>query len=150
MNYIKTNVLVKKLRNCAKVPSKSTSGSAGFDIFAAIEKSITLARNATLKIPSGVSIELPSNDYVAFLLPRSGLSINKGIILANSIGVIDSDFRGEIIVGLKNCGCADYQISPGDKVAQLLFLKTESVHFKVVEALHDTLRGTGGLGSTGS
>ena len=149
MNNIKTTVLIKKLRNCTKVPSKSTLGSAGFDIFAAIEKSITLARNATVKIPSGVSIELPSNEYVAFLLPRSGLSINKGIILANSIGVIDSDFRGEIIVGLRNCGYADYQINPGDKVAQLLFLKTENVQFKTVKSLHNTLRGEGGLGSTG-
>ena len=92
---------------------------------------------------------MPRNNYVAFLLPRNALSINKCIILANSICIIDSDFRGEIIVGLKNCGCADYQVNPGDKVAQILFLKTESVHFKVVEALHNTLRGTGGLGSTG-
>ena len=88
MNDIKTNVLIKKLRDCARIPSKSTSGSAGFDIFAAIEKSIILSKNTTKKVPSGIAIELPSNDYVAFLLPRSGLSINKGVILAKIVDAL--------------------------------------------------------------
>lgn len=148
---IKMNtILIKKLRGCARIPFKSTPGSAGFDVCAAINEKILLTKNKTVRIPSGVSIAMPSNSYVAFLLPRSGLSINNGIVLANSIGIIDSDFRGEIIVGLRNFGNVDYTINPGDKIAQIVFLNIVDTKFKISDFTeNDTSRGTGGLGSTG-
>lgn len=143
-------VLIKRLRDCAKIPFKSTSGSAGFDICAAIDKEVLLAKNKTVKVPSGISVAMPNRSYVAFLLPRSGLSINHGIVLANSVGVIDSDFRGEIMVGLKNFGDTDYIISSGDKIAQIVFLNVANIEFKVSDfAEGDTSRGIGGFGSTG-
>ena len=149
MDGINTTVLIKKLGKFTKAPLRATFGSAGLDIFAAIDEGVLLSKNTTVKIPSGIAIELPSSNYVAFLLARSGLSINHGIILANSVGVIDSDYRGEIIVGLRNCTDRDYIIKPGDKIAQLLFFKTESVRLELVDNLSDTHRGGGGLGSTG-
>ena len=149
MRNVDIAILVKKLRESAKMPLRATVGSAGLDVFAAIDEGILLSKNTIAKIPSGIAIELPSSNYVAFLLARSGLSINHGIILANSVGVIDSDYRGEIIVGLRNCTDRDYIINPGDKIAQLLFLKTESVLLELVDDLDDTHRGDGGLGSTG-
>ena len=126
MRNVDIAILVKKLRESAKMPLRATVGSAGLDVFAAIDEGILLSKNTIAKIPSGIAIELPSSNYVAFLLARSGLSINHGIILANSVGVIDSDYRGEIIVGLRNCTARDYIINPGDKIAQLIFLKTDS------------------------
>ena len=149
MEVIGITVQVKKLRKSAKTPLRATLGAAGLDVFAAIDKSVLLYRNTTEKIPSGIAIELPSINYVAFLLPRSGLSIKHGIVLANSVGVIDSDYRGEIIVGLRNCGDSDYIINPDDKIAQLLFFKTENIQLKLVDNLNDTNRGYSGLGSTG-
>lgn len=143
-------ILVKKVRAIAKVPFKSTSGSAGFDVCAAISESITIKKETIAKIPSGIAICLPKEESVALLMPRSGLSINEGITLANAVGVIDSDFRGEIIVALKNFSNKDYILNPGEKIAQLLFFNLAQFSLEVTqENLPNTLRGTGGLGSTG-
>jgi len=146
----KGKILLKKVRECAKVPFRATSGSAGFDVCAAIEKKILLKRNTTTKVPSGVAICLPDSSSVALLVPRSGLSIHNGIALANGVGVIDSDFRGEIIVALRNFSEEDYTLSPGEKIAQILFLNLADFVLEVTdEDLPGTQRGSGGLGSTG-
>ena len=143
-------ILIKKVRDIAKIPFKSTSGSAGFDVCAAINESVTIKKGAIAKIPSGVAICLPNEESVALLMPRSGLSINEGITLANSVGVIDSDFRGEIIVALRNFSDKDYILNPGEKVAQLLFFNLAQFNLEItLENLPNTSRGAGGLGSTG-
>lgn len=146
----KDKILVRKIRKCARVPFRATAGSAGFDVCAAVEKDVVLEKNETTKIPSGIAICLPNKNFVALLLPRSGLSIHNGITLANGVGVIDSDFRGEIIVALRNFSNEDYTLCPGEKIAQILFFNLVDFVLEVTdEELSETQRGSDGLGSTG-
>jgi dUTP pyrophosphatase len=100
-------------------------------------------------IPTGLAIGLPSADYVALIFARSGLGIKHGIAPANCVGVIDSDYRGELMVGLQNSGDTDYTVQPGDRIAQLMVVPVVQVNPQLVEELDDTSRGTGGFGSTG-
>ena len=100
-------------------------------------------------IPTGIAIALPSADYVALVFARSGLGIKHGIAPANCVGVIDSDYRGEILVGLQNSGDTDYTIQPGDRIAQLMITPVLQAKITMVEELDDTARGAGGFGSTG-
>ena len=100
-------------------------------------------------IPTGLAIALPSPDYVALIYARSGLGIKHGVAPANCVGVIDSDYRGEIMVGLQNSGESDFTIQPGDRIAQLMVTPVVQAKIQMVDELDDTARGTGGFGSTG-
>ncbi len=140
--------IVKKNKN-AILPKKMTDGSAGWDIFACIDKEIKIKAGETVKIPSGVAISLPSNEVVALLFARSGLASKHGVTLANCVGVIDSDFRGEIQVALYNNSQVDYTIEPNERIAQLVFMPVFSAELHLCEQLDDTSRAEGGFGSTG-
>ncbi len=142
------DIHIKKVRPCATIPAYATSGSAAVDIRAAIEEAVTVPAGGRLAVPSGLAISLPPN-AVALLCPRSGLSLKHGITLANSIGVIDSDYRGEILVSLRNTSDTDFPVEPGDRIAQLMVLPVYTAAFHEVEELDETERGTGGFGSTG-
>ncbi len=131
------------------LPKRATEGSAGFDLTAAISEPVTIKPNELCKIPTGIAIGLPSADYVALVFARSGIAVKHGIALSNGVGVIDSDYRGEIQVGLCNLSNEPYTIEPGERIAQLVVMPVCLPVIEVVNSLDQTQRGAGGFGSTG-
>ena len=138
-----------KLSENAIVPKRATSGAAGMDLCACMEENVLLKAGERALIHTGIAVALPSSEYVALLFGRSGLAIKHGLTLSNSVGVIDSDYRGEICVGLCNLGSEDYIIAPGERIAQLVIMRVETPEPVEVEKLDETVRGAGGFGSTG-
>ena len=148
MNSLDVNIT--KVRKNATVPTRATSGSAGYDLHACIDKDITIKKGELIRVPCGIAIELPSSEYAAFIFARSGLGMKYGISLSNGVGVIDSDYRGEIQVGLCRTSDGDpYTIKNGDRIAQMIIMPVSNVNFKLVENLGESERGSGGFGSTG-
>lgn len=146
---LKLKLLSPKLGKEIPYPAYATAGSAGMDLRACIDTPLTLKPLERVKVPTGFAIALPGPDYVAMIFARSGLGNNYGVTLPNCVGVIDSDYRGEVIVGLTNLSQADYVIQPGDRVAQLVILPVAQARVTVTDALDETERGAGGFGSTG-
>ncbi len=140
---------IKKVRENGKVPQRATSGSAGLDLCAATDGPITLKCGETALIPTGIAIALPSEKYGAFVFARSGLAVKHGIGLLNSVGVIDSDYRGEIMVGVINQIKEEYTIQPGERIAQMVIMPVSVMPTVEAESLDETDRGAGGFGSTG-
>lgn len=134
-----------------EMPKYATSGSAALDLCAALEEGerVVLAPGERKLIPTGISLEPESNDVVAIIAARSGLGTKKGICLSNGIGVIDSDYRGEVCVGLFNTGKEVFVIERGDRIAQMMFLPVFAVNLIESAELDTTERGAGGFGSTG-
>ena len=145
-----TNVKILLSRGMT-MPAYATSGSAAVDMRAAIDEDapVTIAPGARAMIPTGMAISLENANVVAILAARSGLAIKSGINLANGIGVIDSDYRGEICVGLYNSSDVPFTVHRGDRIAQLMFMPVYTANLIEVAALDETERGTGGFGSTG-
>ena len=141
---------IRKLREGAKIPRRATSGSAGMDLYACIDEPITLAPGQLAVVPTGIAIELPDNTCAAFLYARSGLGVKHGICLSNGVGVIDSDYRGEIMVALHNHGTAPQTVESGERIAQISFVPFYAAEFEICGELSETVRGAGGFGSTGS
>lgn len=139
----------KKVRENAKVPTRGTSGAAGMDMYACIDESITINPGELKIIPTGIAVALPSADYGVFLYARSGLGVKHGICLANGVGVIDSDYRGEICAGLCNVSNEPYTIQPQERICQMVVAPVVMAELNQVEELDDTLRGGGKFGSTG-
>lgn len=137
------------MREGAVIPSRATGGSAGMDLCACIDEPVTLEPFARALIPSGIAIQLPDAGCVAYICARSGLAIKHGLTLSNSIGVIDSDYRGEISVGLVNLSNTAYTITPGERIAQMIISPVLLPVVQEVENLDSTQRGSGGFGSTG-
>lgn len=131
-----------------KAPERATSGSAGFDLCAAIEAPLMLQPGKLASVPTGIAVKLPEGS-VGLLFGRSGLGVKHGITLSNSVGVIDSDYVGEILVGLCNVSDEPYTIMPLDRIAQLVIMSPLPVTLVPAETLEDTDRGSGGFGSTG-
>ena len=148
----KIDVKIKFLDNNKerKLPFYATDGSAGMDLTACIDEDVVLKPFERKLIPTGIAIKLPGPQYGAFLFARSGLATKKGITLSNSVGVVDSDYIGEIKVGLVNLGNEDYTITNGERIAQMVILPVAKAEFTVVEELESTQRGSGGFGSTGA
>jgi dUTP pyrophosphatase len=146
------NLNVKiKLSRGMDAPEYATSGSAAVDLRAALEENevVTLAPGEKAMIPTGISISPETKDVVAIVAGRSGLGVKKGVTLSNSIGVIDSDYRGEICVGLINHGNEPFEVRRGDRIAQMMFMPVLTANFIVSDTLDETERGAGGFGSTG-
>ena len=133
----------------AKAPAYATPGAAAADLCAVLDAPLTLEPDQRAMVPTGLAIELPGPDCVALVYARSGLAIKQGVTLSNCVGVIDSDYRGEIKVGLVNLGAAPVTLAPGERVAQLCIAPVWQAAFAPAEELSDTDRGTGGFGSTG-
>ena len=133
----------------AKAPEYATAGAAAADLFAVLDAPLTVPPMGRALVPTGVAIQLPGPEYVALVCSRSGMGTRHGITLSNSVGVIDSDYRGELTVGLVNHGDVLYTIQPGDRIAQLMVLPILRPTLTVVEELDETERGSGGFGSTG-
>ena len=139
---------VLRLKPSAKLPERKTTGSVGYDISACLEEEVTIAPGETYKVGSGLAIALEPG-YAAFIYARSGLGINKGVIPANCVGVIDSDYRGEVIVGLKNTSSIPFTVGDGDRIAQMVIARCELPEIVPSDTLAGTERGDGGFGSTG-
>lgn len=138
-----------KLKENAVIPKRATPGSAGMDLYACIDAPVTIKPQGLVMIPTGLAIELPCSGYGAFLFARSGLGVKHGVCLSNGVGVVDSDYRGEICVGLCNVSAEAYTIEPGERVAQMVVLPVAVLGSEEVTSLGRTQRGAGGFGSTG-
>ena len=146
---LKIKALSPKLGSEIPFPSYATEGSAGMDLRACIDEPLTIRPRERVKVPAGFAISLPGPEWVALIFARSGLGIKSGITLPNCVGVVDSDYRGEIIAALTNLSDEDYTIQPGDRVAQMVVMPVAQAQITVVNELDDTERGQGGFGSTG-
>lgn len=143
-------VKIKKLTNASlPIPTYATAASAGVDLYADLKEEMTIGPGENIKIPTGLAIELPGRYVVGLVFARSGLASRHGIGLTNGVGVIDSDYRGEIRVLMHNSGSEPVRIKGGDRIAQIVFMPVFHAVFKEVAELQETARGTGGFGSTG-
>ena len=147
---MQTTLKIQKKNPKAILPKRATEGSAGMDLYACMEEEITLWPGELAVIPTGIAIGLPGPDYAALVFARSGLGVKHGISLSNGVGVIDSDYRGEIQVGLCNLGNQPYTIRPEERIAQLVVTPVCLLPIEEVEVLDETGRGEGGFGSTGT
>ena len=131
-------------------PTYATKGSAGLDLRAAVIDKIHLRPNETLLIPTGLSIFIEDKNYATTLLPRSGLGHKNGIVLGNLVGLIDSDYQGELMISCWNRGKESYFIEPMERIAQMVFIRVEHPEFEIVEEFQNTERGDKGFGSSGT
>ena len=146
---LKIEYVSPKIGKEIPTPFYASAGAAAMDLCACVDEPVTVEPRALVSIPTGIAIALPSAEYVALVFARSGLGIKHGITLSNGVGVIDSDYRGEIRVGLTNLSDTAYTISPGDRIAQLAVMPVVQARLEVCGSLDETERGQGGFGSTG-
>jgi dUTP pyrophosphatase len=147
MRNIDVKILDARLRD--QLPAYATSGSAGLDLRACIEAPVELKPGQTELIPSGIAIHLAEPGLAAMVLPRSGLGHKHGIVLGNLVGLIDSDYQGQIFVSVWNRGSSAFTLNPMERIAQLVVVPVVQVGFNVVDAFEESTRGGGGFGSTG-
>lgn len=143
------NMKIKKLTETAVIPTRGSNQAAGYDLYADLENAIEVKPHETVKINTGISIAVPEG-YFGAIFARSGLSTKKGLRPANCTGVVDSDYRGPVIVALHNDSEIAQLVEPGERIAQMVVMPYLAVDFEVVEELDETERGEGGFGSTGS
>lgn len=143
------NVGIKFLNENAKMPTRSSDMAAGWDLYAATTEPIDIAPHSTVKVGTGLSMQLP-DETVGLIFARSGLASKKGLRPANCVGVCDADYRGEYIVALHNDTDEMQSIEPGDRIAQLIIVPFYPIVFNEMEELEETERGDGGFGSTGA
>ncbi len=142
------DVRIKKLRDNAVVPTYGSSFAAGADLYAAVDEAVTIEAGETKLIPTGFAFEIPVG-YAGFVYARSGLASKRGLAPANKVGVIDSDYRGEVMVALHNHSNAPQKIEPSERIAQMVIAPYLTANFVLAQSLDDTERGEGGFGSTG-
>ncbi|MDP3253250.1 MAG: dUTP diphosphatase [Hydrogenophaga sp.] len=144
---IDVKVLDPRMAN--QLPAYATTGSAGLDLRACLDAPITLAPNAWQLVPTGLAIHLADPGYAAMILPRSGLGHKHGIVLGNLVGLIDSDYQGQLFVSCWNRGQTAFTINPMERIAQLVVVPVVQAQFNIVDEFADSERGAGGFGSTG-
>ncbi|MFD1383410.1 dUTP diphosphatase [Rhodanobacter aciditrophus] len=146
---IQLKILSPKIGKEIPLPAYATEGSAGLDLRACLDEAVVLEPGQTTLLPTGLSIYIEDPNLAATILPRSGLGHKHGIVLGNLVGLIDSDYQGELMVSCWNRGQTAFTIEPGERVAQLVLLPVVQAEFNIVEEFEATERGTGGFGSTG-
>ena len=149
MQSIELKVLDPRVGEEYPLPHYATDGSAGLDMRACIDAPITVAPGETTLIPTGLAIHIGDPSLAAVLLPRSGLGHKHGLVLGNLTGLIDSDYQGQVFISCWNRGNASYEIQPGERIAQMVFVPVAQVEFKVVEEFDGSARGAGGFGHSG-
>lgn len=149
MTPIELKILDARLGSDIPLPEYATDGSAGLDMRACIEAPLTLAPGETVLIPTGLAIHIADPGLAAVLLPRSGLGHKHGIVLGNLVGLIDSDYQGQVFVSCWNRGSESFTIAVGERVAQMVFVPVVQAAFTVVDAFEESQRAAGGFGSTG-
>lgn len=142
-------VPMKKIRENAVIPSYATACAAGADLYLCSDTELTLSPGQTELVHTGIALEIPDG-YAGFIFARSGLASKRDLAPANKVGVIDSDYRGEILVPLHNHGTSVRTVQPGERIAQIVFLEYGKAQFVLMDELNETDRGEGGFGSTGS
>ena len=149
MKTLQLKILDPRIGSEIPLPEYATSGSAGMDLRACIDGSLTLKPGDTELIPTGIAIHISDPGYAATILPRSGLGHKHGIVLGNLVGLIDSDYQGQLFVSCWNRGNTQFTIDSGDRIAQLVILPVAQVEFETVEEFTDSDRGEGGFGHSG-
>lgn len=149
MEKLQVKILDPRIGNEIPLPEYATHGSAGLDLRACIEQDTILEPGQTKLIPTGLSIYIENPNYAAMLLPRSGLGHKHGIVLGNLVGLIDSDYQGQLMVSSWNRGHSDYTIKVGERIAQMIIVPVIQTELAIVEDFESTLRGEGGFGHTG-
>ncbi len=147
MKTIDLKILDARMRDL--LPTYGTPGSAGLDLRACIDAPLTIEPGQTVLVPTGLAIHIGDPGYAAMILPRSGLGHKNGIVLGNLVGLIDSDYQGQLMVSTWNRGHATFTLQPMDRLAQLVIVPVLQVGFNVVEEFESSARGAGGFGSTG-
>lgn len=147
MKTIDVKILDPRMKD--QLPSYATSGSAGLDLRACIDAPLTIKPGETHLVPTGLSIHIADPGYAAMILPRSGMGHKHGIVLGNLVGLIDSDYQGQLMVSTWNRGQAEFTLNPMERLAQLVIVPVLQVGFNVVEEFAGSERGAGGFGSTG-
>ena len=149
MQKIQLKILDSRLGDSIELPDYATTGSAGLDLRACLDEDISLAPGQTLLIPTGLAIHIDDPSLAAVLLPRSGLGHKHGIVLGNLVGLIDSDYQGQVFVSCWNRSQTPFEIVIGERIAQMVFVPVVQVGFEQVEEFSSSERGTGGFGHTG-
>jgi len=149
MRKIQLKILDQRIGNQIPLPAHATGGSAGMDLRACIDETIRLKPGETELIPTGIAIHINDPGLAATILPRSGLGHKHGIVLGNLVGLIDSDYQGQLFVSCWNRGNNSFTIEPGDRIAQLVFVPVIQADFEVVDDFDQSDRGTGGFGHSG-
>ncbi len=150
MRSIQLKILDSRIGESIPLPHYSTDGSAGLDMRACIDDVITVAPGETVLVPSGIAIHIADNKLAAVLLPRSGLGHKHGLVLGNLTGLIDSDYQGQVFISCWNRSQTAYDIQPGERIAQMVFVPVEQVRFEVVQEFGESERGEGGFGHSGT
>ena len=150
MRSIELKILDPRVGDSIPLPHYATDGSAGLDMRACIDEALTVEPGETELIPTGLAIHIGDPGLAAVLLPRSGLGHKHGLVLGNLTGLIDSDYQGQVFISCWNRGSKSYDVQPGERIAQMVFVPVEQVRFEVVEEFDDSARGDGGFGHSGT
>tara|TARA_R110002049_G_scaffold30729_9_gene105101 strand:+ start:20928 stop:21383 length:456 start_codon:yes stop_codon:yes gene_type:complete len=150
LRSISLKILDSRVGDTIPLPHYATEGSAGLDMRACIDEVLSVAPGETHLVPTGIAIHVADPSLAAVLLPRSGLGHKHGLVLGNLTGLIDSDYQGQVFISCWNRGTKTYDIQPGERIAQMVFVPVEQVQFKVVEDFADSERGAGGFGHSGT
>ena len=150
MHALKARILDARLGDQWPLPAYATQGSAGLDLRAMLDQPLTLEPGQTHLLPTGLAIHIADPGLAALILPRSGLGHKHGIVLGNLVGLIDSDYQGELMVSCWNRGQTAFTIEPGERIAQLVLVPVLQACIEIVETFDDSTRGAGGFGHTGS
>lgn len=150
MKKVQLKILDARLGHTIDLPEYATSGSAGLDLRACLDQALELKPGDTVLVPTGLAIHINDAQLAAMLLPRSGLGHKHGVVLGNLVGLIDSDYQGQVFVSMWNRGNATFTINVGERIAQMVFVPVVQVEFERVDAFDDSDRGEGGFGHTGN
>lgn len=149
MRFIQLKILDPRVGDSIALPAYATTGSAGLDLRACIDEPLTVLPGEAVLVPSGIAIHIEDNELAAVLLPRSGLGHKHGLVLGNLTGLIDSDYQGQVFISCWNRSEKPYEIRPGERIAQMVFVPVEQVEFDIVEEFGHSGRGAGGFGHSG-
>ncbi len=147
---MKVDLKILDARIAERIPQYATAGSAGLDLRALLDEPVTIAPGETILVHTGIAIHVADPGYAALILPRSGLGHKKGIVLGNLVGLIDSDYQGELMISTWNRGNAPFVLEPFERLAQLVIVPVVQAQFNVVDDFEASARGAGGFGSTGT
>ena len=150
MKHIQLKILDSKIGNEIPLPEHATDGSAGVDLRACLDQALTVKPGETHLIGTGISIHIADPGFAAMLLPRSGLGHKHGIVLGNLVGLIDSDYQGELKVSCWNRGNTEFIIKPGERICQMIIVPVVQAEYEIVEEFDESDRGAGGFGHTGT
>ena len=150
MRSIELKILDARVGDEYPLPHYATEGSAGLDMRACIDEPLTVEPGETVLVPTGLAIHIGDPSLAAVLLPRSGLGHKHGLVLGNLTGLIDSDYQGQVFISCWNRSSNSYEVQPGERIAQMVFVPVEQVRFSVVEEFDDSDRGSGGFGHSGT